>query len=138
VGACHCISENFAGQIDVVAGEHLIVRNDSLKLFQKIMEPCLASLDGTYYFATMPNDYVVQFTQATIQNPDLRPLYTSLDAHALEVLRDEAAYANANGLNVEVSIEQSSASRYASRAQFQADLNQRYLKADPARDSLYL
>lgn len=128
IGARHCISARFAGQVDYFAGNQLIVRKDSLHLYRKYVEPCLASLDSTYFFGFAPNDYSRSFTWVRADGKRRGFLYGSIDKEALTRVKDEEMMAQMTGGNASVEITSSYSGRVESREAFQAGLNASYLK----------
>jgi CarboxypepD_reg-like domain len=128
LGASHCITEHFSGQIDWLGGTRITVRYDSLVRFRQVLEPCLAYVDSTYYFASMRGDYAKQFQFVHLADRQLQPFYDCVDRKAMATVRDEVVMGGRTSLTTQVTIEDASGSRQQMRAGFQSDLNRRYLK----------
>ena len=126
MGSRHCISDDWVAQVDFAKG-NLFLRWDSMATFKRVVLPCLASLDSTFYFGFQPHDFAKAFTYQHQGATQRKYLYGSIDKKAMEVLRDEGMAIGKNGNN-DIPIDAAGASNDMMRAAFQGALNQRYLK----------
>jgi hypothetical protein len=147
MGARHCFSEDFVAQVDYAKG-NLFLRWDSMAVFNRVVAPCLASLDSTFYFAFMPHNYAKAFTYLHAGATKRKYLYGTIDKQALEVIRDEGMAAVRTNSNEDVPITSSFASPELMRAMFQSELNARdlstvvcpplYVPIKAVRSSIYI
>lgn len=85
----HCLSKTYAWQLDWVENK-LVARPDSLDRFHKVVDPCLAVVDSTYFFNAMNAPYMRHFVYIRTDERRKRHLYASIDSSAIETLQDEA------------------------------------------------
>jgi hypothetical protein len=126
MGAKQCISKRFAAQIDY-RYESLILRKDSIETYHRVMSPCLASLDSTYFFADDPNAHTRRFFYIDQTERKYHLLYATIDSNARRTIQDEEAMMKISSPLASVGIESSEGSRHQMRQDFQSGLNQRYL-----------
>lgn len=119
-GNLQCLSKNYAWQIDYVFRQ-LILRGDSIHYYKTMLQPCLALLDSTYFFAFQPHKFLKSFIYVKAEDRRKRHLYASMDTAAVTLIDDEAAMSllytpGAGGV------------RGGSASSFQEGLNARYLE----------